>query len=278
MESEIPQRITPITNDLTPPPSPFPVTETPMEFQTLENSSMEDLPPPFKSSDPKALEKSAMEDLIQSFSCSSPEIERPNEFEVPIEDDFLSIPSSPPLPESNHKDEAPISSMFSPFLFPETDSSKTMMGAGLVNLGNTCFLNVILQCFTHTVPFVQSLRSCNHSSPCQCSIEGFCVICTLRDHIECSLSSSGRTVSPYQLVNNLSYISSSFRRNEQEDAHEFLQSLLDKLDSSSVDVNSNEQNSSKQEESFVNKIYGGGLKSKLRCSNCGHCSDTFENI
>ena len=43
-----------------------------------------------------------------------------------------------------------------------------LQGAGLYNLGNTCFINAILQCFTHTVPLVEGLRSSNHPLPCDC--------------------------------------------------------------------------------------------------------------
>ncbi|XP_042509959.1 ubiquitin carboxyl-terminal hydrolase 21-like [Macadamia integrifolia] len=154
----------------------------------------------------------------------------------------------------------------------------TMMGAGLENLGNTCFLNAILQCFTHTVPLVQGIRSWNHATQCDGGTKGFCVLCTLRDHIELSLASSGGVISPLSLVENLSNISSSFTRYQQEDAHEFLQCLLDRLDTCCLDPNTPTQSLSLQENSIVRQIFGGQLRSQLQCCNCGHCSDTFEPL
>jgi len=41
------------------------------------------------------------------------------------------------------------------------------IGAGLQNLGNTCFVNATVQCLTYTVPLVNYLLTLNHSASCK---------------------------------------------------------------------------------------------------------------
>ncbi|PHT39087.1 hypothetical protein CQW23_22660 [Capsicum baccatum] len=135
-------------------------------------------------------------------------------------------------------------------------------GAGLVNLGNTCFLNVVLQYFMHTVPLFDLLL-CNTHVPCDCYI-GFCLICVFKELIGSSLGYDGDSLSPWKLVDNLSYFSSGFRKYQQEDAHEFLQCFLNRFESRCNDI--------------VQQVFSGRLVSKLRCCNCGHCSNTYEPL
>lgn len=160
--------------------------------------------------------------------------------------------------------------------YEDTYEKPSMVGAGLANLGNTCFFNAVMQCFTHSVLLVQGLYSYTHPTPCDCSNERFCLICALREQIELSLSSTGKVVSPWKFVDNLSYFSSSFQRYQQEDAHEFLQCFLDRLESSFSNLKVKDATLSSQSENLVKKVFGGRVISKLRCCNCNHISDTYE--
>ncbi|PSR89241.1 Ubiquitin carboxyl-terminal hydrolase [Actinidia chinensis var. chinensis] len=158
------------------------------------------------------------------------------------------------------------------------ENKPAMVGAGIANLGNTCFLNAVLQCLTHTVPLVRGLWLYNHPNSCDRDSEGFCVLCALRNHVELSLTSMGGIVSPWKLVGNLSYFSSNFRRFQQEDAHEFLQCLLDRLENCFTYSKTKDTTLPSEDENLVKQIFGGRLISKLRCCNCGHCSDTYEPL
>ena len=42
------------------------------------------------------------------------------------------------------------------------------IGSGLTNMGNTCFLNSVLQCLCYTAPLHQYLKSGDHKSSCEC--------------------------------------------------------------------------------------------------------------
>ncbi|KAK8970427.1 Ubiquitin carboxyl-terminal hydrolase 20 [Platanthera guangdongensis] len=153
------------------------------------------------------------------------------------------------------------------------------VGAGLNNLGNTCFMNAVLQCITHTVPFVEKLHNNNHTHACSDKDGDFCSFCALRSHVYESIMKSGLVVTPRNLAYNLSKISAYFQPGEQQDAHEFLSCLLDSIHTSYLKpISKDHHHLSYRGDSPVNQVFGGLLRSRLRCLDCGHSSDTYEAI
>ncbi|KAG8145655.1 hypothetical protein E2320_012141 [Naja naja] len=75
------------------------------------------------------------------------------------------------------------------------------VGAGLQNLGNTCFLNSALQCLTYTPPLANYMLSYEHSKTCH--EQGFCMMCTMQGHINQALSNSGTVIKPMSVINEL---------------------------------------------------------------------------
>ncbi|XP_028549090.1 ubiquitin carboxyl-terminal hydrolase 21 isoform X2 [Dendrobium catenatum] len=184
-----------------------------------------------------------------------------------------------PCPQIGQETEMLESTNISP---PKSRFQAHLVGATLHNMGNTCFMNAVLQCITHTVPLVEKLRTDSHSPACSgfADKDGeFCSFCALRNHVAESIMKSGFVITPRSFAYNLSKISSFFQPGEQQDAQEFLSCLLDSIHTSYLKpIYKDHQFLSSREESPVNQVFGGCLRSQLRCLECGHCSDTYEPI
>ncbi|TMW95369.1 hypothetical protein EJD97_009004 [Solanum chilense] len=149
----------------------------------------------------------------------------------------------------------------------ENKPSKTM-GIGLSNLGNTCFLNAVLQCIMHTVVLLQLLASIDHISPCNNHTIGFCVVCMIRHLVDRSMVGAYDYISPRKIVSHLKDFSPDFDLYQQEDAHEFLQCFLNKLEYCCSNL--------EPQDNIVEESFGGRFVSKLRCCNCEYFSITQE--
>ncbi|KAM0943436.1 putative ubiquitinyl hydrolase 1 [Dioscorea sansibarensis] len=148
------------------------------------------------------------------------------------------------------------------------------IGAGLENLGNTCYLNSVLQCLTYTEPFAAYLQSGKHKSLCHTA--GFCAMCALQSHVMDALRSTGKILSPLHLVKNLRCISRNFRNSRQEDAHEYMVNLLESMHKCCLPSGVPSESPVAYEKSLVHKIFGGRLRSQVKCTQCSYCSNKFD--
>jgi len=168
-------------------------------------------------------------------------------------------------------------------LFSWADSAPRI-GGGLINLGNSCFMNSSLQCIIYTAPFFNYCKQREHSRTCK-SRSGFCSFCELEKLVlKASKCPTKQAFRPNTIFTNLKRLSSTLRPGRQEDAHEFIRVLLDSLhnvccapfkpqikkDAKMVKHPIKEL----QYTSAVHRMWGGFLRSQVHCQACGKDSNT----
>eukprot|EP00752_Nemacystus_decipiens_P017873 g16023.t1 len=170
------------------------------------------------------------------------------------------------------------------------------MGPGLRNLGNTCFLNATLQCLSYLPPLAQHLLKGLYAQGPQGlasrgprPMGGFGefskveILAAMEQHtkqVHQGQYPGLGAISPRVLVKNLRMIGKQFRQGRQEDAHEFLRHLLDKMVDCCLKRTGVKSSAPNRlaETTAIGRIFGGYLRSRLKCTKCGYCSDTFDHF
>ncbi|BBH08604.1 ubiquitin-specific protease 23, partial [Prunus dulcis] len=206
------------------------------------------------------------------------------------------------------------------------------IGAGLMNMGNTCYLNSVLQCLTYTEPLAAYLQSGKHRNSCEDSshkpplplvwmcmqqvpmmvvplaslaffnmfwqheyglhlglfdaiglgkwgehaiLLGFVLYAPSRSMLVLRYNQLGGVW--YQRILSLTYgISRNFTKSRQEDAHEYMVNLLESMHKCCLPSGVPSESSSAYEKSLVHKIFGGRLRSQVKCLQCSCCSNKFD--
>lgn len=165
---------------------------------------------------------------------------------------------------------------------------------GLKNLGNSCYLNSVLQCLTYTPPLANFCLKSQHTSLCDSAAaerdrKSDCPFCILERRIVRSLCSDLTLDAPYKITNCLRIFAEHFRLGRQEDAHEFLRYVIDACHNTCLRLKKLQQhrrkavvNGSGNEDfggnSVVMDIFGGSLQSQVKCLSCGKESNKVDEI
>ena len=107
---------------------------------------------------------------------------------------------------------------------PNPNLLRKNVASGLQNLGNTCFLNSVLQILSHSKELLEAMRKHSHRCVCPKTIGVDCVLCALELHIN-MVWQEQQVVAPWNIVKMLPSLSSHLTFGEQHDAHEFFLSL-----------------------------------------------------
>lgn len=175
----------------------------------------------------------------------------------------------------------------SSYLYPKNDTNRflkgkrpvSQVGAGLRNMGNTCYLNSVLQALTYTAPFSAYLQSKEHELQCDHNRQGttVCMTCIFEKHVQ-EVFTSRATVTPRNLLQRLKLISKNLQVGRQEDAHEFLRAFLDACHRSFIPERGKKDKlpDAIANTTLIHQIFGGYLRSQVRCSSCSFCSNTYD--
>lgn len=156
---------------------------------------------------------------------------------------------------------------------PESTSNYKVRG--LVNLGNTCFFNSILQ----NLLALDQLR--DYYGKLDGSVGSLMV--GVKKLIGDINPGSGlrSSINPKSFFGSICAKAPQFKGFQQQDSHELLRCLLDGLSneeaSARKQINSSEKDkNSEGAPTFVDAVFGGQLSNTLTCLECGHTSVVYE--
>ncbi|KAL9245606.1 hypothetical protein vseg_019235 [Gypsophila vaccaria] len=141
---------------------------------------------------------------------------------------------------------------------------------GLINCGNSCYANSVLQCLAYTRPLTLYLLQGFHSK--ECWKEEWCFICEF-EHLIRKAREGYTPLSPIRILSNITHLG----HGREEDAHEFLRYAVDTMQSVCVEL-ARSVGQMVEDTTLVSMTFGGYLHSKIKCMKCHNKSAMYERM
>ncbi|CAN6897398.1 unnamed protein product [Brassica oleracea] len=155
-----------------------------------------------------------------------------------------------------------------------TTSGMGYVVRGLVNLGNTCFFNSIMQ----NLLSLDQLR--DHFLKEDASGIGGTLACSLKKLFAETKPEAGlkSVINPRVFFGSFCVKAPQFRGYDQHDSHELLRCLLDSLSTEESALRKKRGVSDNDEKSttLIESVFGGETSSIVSCMECGHSSKVYE--
>ncbi|KAA8538172.1 hypothetical protein F0562_027780 [Nyssa sinensis] len=146
---------------------------------------------------------------------------------------------------------------------------------GLINCGNSCYANAVLQCLAFTPPLTAYLLEGLHSKLCK--KKEWCFTCEFESLI-LKAKEGNSPVSPIGILSQIQNIGSHLSNGTEEDAHEFLRHAIDTMQSNCLKEAGVNASTSSEETTLIGLTFGGYLRSKIKCMKCGGKSERHERM
>ncbi|KAL0770884.1 hypothetical protein Bca101_036035 [Brassica carinata] len=143
---------------------------------------------------------------------------------------------------------------------------------GLVNLGNTCFFNSVLQ----NLLSLDRLRDRLFKEDQSC---GGPLVSSLKKLFTEAASEAGlfnSVINPWDFFGTLCSKAPQFRGYQQHDSHELLRCLLDGLSIEETSLRKKHDGDESEKPTLVDSVFGGEVSSTISCLECGHSSKVYE--